>query len=49
MIANGNSFGNTGQLANGNNHSIQDPESAMRLGDRFMWGWNGFQAVGNAL
>lgn len=49
MFANGNSFSNTGQLANGNSHSVQDPESTERLGDRFMWGWSGIQTIGNAL
>lgn len=47
MTANGNSFGLG--LANGNSHAIQDPESTERLGDHFMWGWTGFQRVGNAL
>lgn len=49
MIANGNSFSNTGQPANGNSHAVQDPESAFRLGDPLMWGWTGFQKAGNAL
>jgi len=49
MIANGNSFSNTGQLANGNSSGLQDPESTERLGGPLMWGWNGFQKAGNAL
>lgn len=48
MIANGNSFGLSGSSAGGN-CSIQDPESAERLGDLLTWGWIGFQSVGNAL
>lgn len=48
MIANGNSFGLSSSSAGGN-CSIQDPESAERLGDPFMWGWAGFQRPGNAL
>lgn len=49
VIANGNSFSGIGQLANGNSHSIQDPETTERLGDPLMWGWSGMQTVGNAL
>ena len=47
MCANGNSFGMNGSSAYSG--GIQDPEAAERLGDKFMWGWNGFQTLGNAL
>ncbi len=48
MVSNGNSFGLNGSSAGGN-CSIQDPESTVRLGDKFMWGWSPIQSFGNVL
>ena len=51
MFSEGNAYanGNSFNLANGNSHAIQDPESTERLGDPLTWGWSGIQSVGNAL